>query len=89
MSAIQRVSLARPRLRPVCFVAKKAAINLNGHSNGVSLSTDYHRLKSGTGGDVNALQRWYYEEVEKRFMGVSEHSEFISRLDELSEWLLE
>ncbi len=68
--------------------AKKAGINLDSATNGVSIRETYHRRTGGVGGNTNTLQRWYYDEVVKRFKGMKKKEEFIAGLDEFAEWLL-
>lgn len=67
---------------------KKAGIRLDDAQNGVSIRETYHRRVGGVGGNTNTLQRWYYEEVVKKFKGVKKKEDFIAKLDDFAEWLL-
>ena len=79
----------RQQLDCIRASAARAGIDLDSAVNGVSLPTSYHRLKTGTGGQANTLQEWYYREVADRFAGVADAATFHAKLDALAEWLLQ
>jgi len=69
--------------------ARKAGIDLESAMNGVSLPTSYHRQRVSVGGEVNTLQKWYYERVRSRFEGVTDRATFQRELDAMAEYLLQ